>query len=304
MRFWKVVLCALMVSTISACTTKEDQQEIRILTPMGATSLSLLGLYGDDSITIDTVDGTDVLTAELNKENSAYDVIIAPINLGVKLISNENSYYRLKEVVTWGNLFIVGQENALQEDGMFAAFGELAVPQKVLESSMNMDEISPEITYFNSANEVSQQLLAQKASVGLLAEPVASATIAKAKEKDMKLKVLIDLQEAYQKTHGNEKKGYPQAALFVKKGSEKRVNKAVDTAMTFANETVKEDQSAILKQIEIATIEKLGIPNADIAQATWERQNIRFIPAKEVKDEIETFLQEFNIKVRDENYAE
>ena len=44
----------------------------------------------------------------------------------------------------------------------------------------------------------------------MLAEPLASATIAKAKQSGMNLSVLVDLQKEY----GTQ--GYPQAAMFVK----------------------------------------------------------------------------------------
>lgn len=303
MKFVKTVICLLLIIGMSACSTKKTDT-LRILSPMGATSLSLLGLYGDEKMQIDTVDGSDVLTAELSKDNSAYDMIIAPINLGVKLMEKNDNAYVLHSIVTWGNLFIVGKENALQEEGVLAAFGEMAVPQKVFEASFALESIKPSITYFASANEVMQQLLTQKAQVGLLAEPAASATVAKAKEKGIQLQVLADVQDVYQKKQGTKRKGYPQAALFVKKGSEKRVAKAIEKATTFVTDTVKSEKDAIQKQIAIATVEKLGIPNANIAQTTWDRQNIQITPAKDVKDEIALFLNEFKIEVKDEYYAE
>ena len=63
-------------------------------------------------------------------------------------------------------------------------------------ASLDVKSIKPEITYFASVNEVQQQLLSKKANVGLMAEPAATATIAKAKEKGITLKVLKDLQKS------------------------------------------------------------------------------------------------------------
>ena len=204
MKLIKGGLAVLMAVSLTACNTqsgkpeeKETKKEepIKILAPMGAPSLSMLGLYGKEDVTIDTVDGTDVLRAQLAKKDGEYDAIIAPINLGAALLSKDKSEYLLDSVVTWGNLYIIGSdEAALQKEGMFAAFGEQAVPQKVLESSIELSTLTPEIRYFNSANEVQAQLLSKKAAVGLLAEPAATATIAKAKEKGIELKVLKDLQ--------------------------------------------------------------------------------------------------------------
>lgn len=83
--------------------------------------------------------------------------------LAATLIEKEKTDYVLDSVVTWGNLYIVGtDESALSEEGMFAAFGEAAVPQKVLMSSMDMDTIKGEIKYFGSANEVSGLFLRKR----------------------------------------------------------------------------------------------------------------------------------------------
>lgn len=311
MKIWKGLFAGILAVSLTACAgntekkeVKKEEDPIKVLTPMGAPSLAMLGLYGEDGVTIETVDGTDVLTAQLSKADGEYDAIIAPINMGAKLLEKGKSEYQLDSVVTWGNLYIVGtDEKALSEEGLFAAFGEKAVPQKVLMSSMDMKSIVPDVTYFNSANEVQAQLLTKKAKVGLLAEPAATATIAKAKEKGVELKVLKDLQKEYQEKNDMKESGYPQAALFVKKGSEEKVASYLEKAEKFANETSLKDEGAIKKAVETATPDKLGIPNAQIAVKTWKRQNIRFAKATEVKDDIQTFLKQFNITLNDDKYT-
>lgn len=310
MKLIKGALAALMAVSMTACssqTSKNEEEEtkkeepIKILAPMGAPSLSMLGLYGNENVTIDTVDGTDVLRAQLAKTDGEYDAIIAPINLGAVLLSKDKSEYLLDSIVTWGNLYIVGtDEAALQSEGMFAAFGEKAVPQKVLESSMDISKLTPEIRYFNSANEVQAQLLSKKAAVGLLAEPAATATIAKAKEKGISLKVLKDLQKEYKEKNNMEQSGYPQAAVFIKKGSEDNVAAYMKEAEQFVT---KADDDTIAKAVDTATVEKLGIPSAQIAQKTWARQNIRFEKAAGVQKDIELFLKQFNITLSDTAYT-
>lgn len=311
MKLLKGLLAGVMALSLSACASNDDTKKeeaktepMKVLAPLGATSLSLLGLYGDKNVSVDTVDGTSVISAEIAKEDGEYDAIIAPINLGAALLSKGKSQYRLDSVVTWGNLYVVGtDEKALTETGMFAAFGEKAVPQKVFMASLDVKSIKPEITYFASVNEVQQQLFSKKANVGLMAEPAATATIAKAKEKGITLKVLKDLQKEYQNKNNTKSAGYPQAALFVKKGSEDKVKKYIETATTFANETSKKDETAISKAVETATPEKLGIPNAQIAVKTWPRLNINYVKAATVKEDIATFLKQFNISINDDAYT-
>lgn len=311
MKYIKGLLIAILAFTMVACSsttndnTKENNEEaIKVLTPMGAPSLAMLGLYGNDKVIIDTVDGTDVLTAQLSKNDGEYDMIVAPINMGANLLSKGKSEYLLDSVVTWGNLYIVGSdERDVKSEGTFAAFGEKAVPQKVLMSSMDMKSIVPKIIYFNSANEVQAQLLAKKVSIGMLAEPAATATIAKAKEKGIKLKILKDLQKEYKEKNNMDSLGYPQAAIFVKKGSEDKVAAYMSKAEKFANETAISDEGAITKAVAIATPEKLGIPNAQIASKTWTRQNIKFVKVNHAKKDIETFLKQFNITLSDDKYT-
>lgn len=305
MKLIKGALAAVLALTMTACSSTKEPDPIKVLTPLGAPSLSMLRLYGDDKVTLETVDGSDTLQAELAKTDGDYDVIVAPINLGAKLITNGKSGYTLSHVVTWGNLYIVGTDERVLQDtnSVFAAFGEKAVPQIVLNSSMDMSSVKAEVQYFNSVNDVQAQLMTGKAAAGLMAEPAATATIAKAKEKGIDLKIITDLQEAYKTKNGFESTGYPQAALFVKKGSEDKVAGYIETASKFANETAVADTAQISKQIDIATVEKLGIPSAEIAVKTWERQNIHIKKASDVKADIEAFLKQFKIETTDALYT-
>lgn len=305
MKLIKGALAAVLALTMTACATTKEADPIKVLTPLGAPSLSMLGLYGEDKVTLETVDGSDTLQAELAKTDGEYDVIVAPINLGAKLITNGKSGYTLSHVVTWGNLYIVGTDESVLQDtnSVFAAFGEKAVPQIVLNSSMDMSNVKAKVQYFNSVNDVQAQLMTGKAAAGLMAEPAATATIAKAKEKGIDLKIITDLQEAYKTKNGLASTGYPQAALFVKKGSEDKVAGYIETASKFANETAVSDTAQISKQIDIATVEKLGIPSAEIAVKTWERQNIHIKKASDVKADIETFLKQFKIETTDALYT-
>lgn len=305
MKFLKGLLVAAMTFTLAACATKVEKAEpIKVLAPLGAPSVSLLGLVENENVTLDTVDGPNVLSAELTKEDSDYDMIIAPINLGAGMIVKGKSQYVLDSVVTWGNLYIVGtDESSLTEEGTFAAFGEKSVPQKILISSMDVKLLKPEITYFTSANEVQQQLISKKSNVGLLAEPAVTATIAKAKEKGVELKIIKDLQKEYQIKNNTDSVGYPQAALFVKKGCEDKVKPYIEEASKFVNETALKEEAAIEKTIEKITPEKLGVPNSKIVKKTWERQNIKYVKANEVKDEISLFLKQFNLTLKDDAYS-
>lgn len=278
-------LFAVLLFGLCACSqTEKSIEPISVLVPQGAPALATLSLSSQESVTVDSVSGSDPLSAELIKNDSNYDIIIAPINLGTKLMEKGNTPYRLAAVITWGNLYIVGEADYHNGDA-FAAFGEAAVPGKILANYADIKNV----TYFNSVQDVQAQLLSNKVKAGLLAEPAATATIAKAKEKGKTLTILQDLQEA-KTTDGQS--GYPQAAIFVKDLAKSKA--VLADIEEFVNNGCK-DQEQVSAYIETIGVDQLGIPNAKIALSTWERQNLKYVDAKTVQNDIAEFLKLFNI---------
>lgn len=286
MKILKSLLCFLLAFMIVGCgKTNDESKTIKILCPTGAPSLAFVSEY--KNITkegkIDFVDGSDQLVAELSKADSEYDMIVAPINLGAKLIAGGQTDYRLKGVITWGNLYLVGtSEDALKEKGDIALFGEGAVPQKIY-STVNIEtQLQPK--YFQSATLVQQQLLSGKVKIGMLAEPLASATIAKAKQSGLELSIVADLQ----KTYGED--GYPQAAIFIKD------NKNYDELIKGIDEFTNNGYDGLQEDLQDIGIDQLGLPNVEIVVKSIERQNIHYKEASQVSDQIKDFLKLFNIE--------
>ena len=114
------------------------------------------------------------------------------------------------------------------------------------------------------------------------------------------LDLLKDLQKEYKAANNMEQSGYPQAALFIKKGSEEKVAAYRKEAEAFVK---KAGDTSIAGAVETATVEKLGIPSVQIAQKTWKRQNIRFEKATDVQKDIALFLKQFAITLKDSAYT-
>lgn len=280
-----------MVTTLIGCNSSNKAEKFRILCPTGAPSLALVSEYEEISKNgkMDFVNGSDNLVVELSKKDSEYDIIIAPINLGAKLIENNQTNYRLHSVITWGNLYLVGSsQEALNLPGEIALFGQGSVPQKIYETCNIETSLTP--TYYNDASGVQQVLLSNKASVGLLAEPAATATIAKAKENGLELSIIKDLQSEY----ATSKQGYPQAAIFVK--GDKSYDHFFEEIDAFTNH----DYPDLQKHIETVGIETLNLPSVEIAVKTIQRQNIHYKKAHDVKEDIANFLKLFNITYSDD----
>ncbi len=294
----KYTLTALLVgSTLVGCSTTTNTSEsttsatLSVLCPTGAPALASLGL-AENGADIEYVEGQDVLVSELSKPESEYDMIIAPINVGVRTWK-EAGEYQLDGVLTWGNLYLVSEiSNWNEADQTIALFGEGAVPGMVF--SNLYPDLKAQGEYYPSVAEASAALVGGKANTALLAQPAAAGAIAKAKENGTEFFLVEDLQETWQTVHQSEHKGYPQAALFVKK------DKATDYSEAIAS--LKEwiasvDTSTIETAVEKYTADRLGVPNAKLAASTWTQQNIDFVEAKTAQKDIEDFLAIFNIEL-------
>lgn len=288
-----VVMCLMFVG----CSPKEDKQ-LKVIVPSGATALSLIGIYDKENKNPEMVitEGTDIISSELIKKDGEFDMVVAPINLGCQLIAKGQTEYKLAGVVTWGNLYLV--ENESVDNGKVVAFGEQAVPGKIFNLVKESIDVvkGKEVNYLNAVSDVQAQILANKYQYALMAEPAATATIAKAKENNVSVKIVASLQEAYQKQMGTQTAGYPQAGIFVKNKSD--VQSLLDKIDTFTNvDALKDNQVETLLNQYDAKI--FGVPNASIAQKTWIRQNIHYKEASTIKEDIKSLLKQFKIEYND-----
>lgn len=294
----KILLLMVMCLMFVGCSSKDDKQ-LKVIVPSGATALSLVGIYDKDnkSPEMNITEGTDIISSELIKKDSEYDMIVAPINLGCQLIAKGQTEYKLAGVITWGNLYLVENENV--DNGQVVAFGQQAVPGKILE--LVKDSIGvikgKEVNYLNGVSDVQAQVLANKYQYALMAEPAATATIAKAKENNVTVKIVASLQDAYQKQMNTENAGYPQAGIFIKNKAD--VQTLLDKIDTFTNtDALKDNQIETLLNQYDAKI--FGVPNATIAQKTWVRQNIHYKAANTIKEDIKALLKQFKIDYNDQ----
>ena len=125
-----LALAGVLTFSLFGCASPEESvsdEPVSILCPTGAPALSILGASDLEDVTIEYVDGTDILTSELAKEDGEYDIILAPTNLGAKVYAQSEAY-QLDAVMTWGNLYLVGQEGVDLSTATIAAFGQNAVP--------------------------------------------------------------------------------------------------------------------------------------------------------------------------------
>ena len=297
----RLISVILSLLILFGCQAKPlEWENLTILSPKGAPALSLIPLLDEAKDQIEFVDGTDVISAELIKGEQ--DMIIAPVNLGAALSKKGENQYRLYAIVTWGNLYLVGPSNTDINAETVAIFGEQAVPGLVFKQVLNQSTEA-----FASVTDVQGQLLAGQYKVGLLAEPLVTATIAKAKSLTpaLELSILSDLQELWSSKTGQD--NYPQAAIFVKADLSEDKQAQIDARllkMQAYNEAINQNPSQLETDITEERLTQLGVPSGKILASAWERMNINVQAIAEVKDAVEVFLKLFKLNGLENYYYE
>lgn len=294
----KRIIVLLFISLLVACSAIPlEWESLSILSPKGAPALSLVPLIQENKDSIEFVDGADILSAELIKGEK--DLIIAPVNLGAALSKKDSNPYRLYGIVTWGNLYLVSNSDvSLVKDEPIALFGEQAVPGLVFNSIKEQLDLNFVSTVFNAVTDVQGQLISKSFNIGLMAEPLVTATIAKAKtlETPINLSVYKDVQSLWQEKTGFE--NYPQAAVFIKSDMSADKLKQVDARfemMMAYNLEINNKPSILETDITEDVSATLGVPSSKILAQAWERMNVNVVKASDNKDSIEAFLELFKL---------
>ncbi len=275
-------------------------EDLKILAPAGAPGYSLLPIVKEGKNDVEIVDGAQILQAAFVSKDHAYDVIVAPTNLGVKLASAGKTTYKLAGIVTTGNLYVVSEdENFMDSDQSIALFGEGAVPGLVYNSLFPDSKIIP--TWYASVQEAQAALLSGQTEGALLADPAATAAIVKGKEAGKSFKKVADLQELW----GED--GYPQAGLFVEESTleeNKDMYAALLDEMIAYTADVKAGKVDPSADLDALHTDMFGTtPSAMVAKA-YEGMGIDPMYASDKKEDVQKFMDLFGVKVNDETIVD
>ncbi len=286
---WIVFLLVML----TACNPPSSAPTLRVLVPTGAPTIAFVPMILEELHTVVTVSGTDLLLAGFVNPNPEYDIIIAPINVGAKLIENNSTTYRLWGVLTWGNLYIVAQdETTLTQAGTLALFGENAIPQKIFDALDISSKVALSTMYYPSVADASMQLLTQRSQAAMLAQPLVSAVIANASKNNQSLQVVLDLQQLWKEKTGFD--NYPQAAIFVEAKAYENKSAIINQQLLSIQQyliDISFDKEKLMSDLSKIVSENLGLPATNILVDAFDQMNIRLEKAEDVIDEIQYFLE-------------
>lgn len=292
-----LVLSLLLVSCRQSPTSSKT---LKLLSPSGAPSLSTIPLFDQQDIDVEITTGSDFVQAALVNPVKEYDFIIAPINLGIQLQQNEKTAYKLHSVISWGNLYLVGDPNAFELSSVtVAAFGQHAIVGKVFEQIVQQDALFDHSTieWYAHVNQAQAMLLGEQAQMALLAMPAAQATIIKAKELGHDLELLLDIQQRYQQYFGRD--NFPQAALFVHTDSYNQHAEKMEYWIAEMKDFI--DNPVNLEQrIEEIGIETLGLPSASLILATYDQLALDVVKAQPITQELVQFFETMDVQLKED----
>ena len=280
-----LVLSLMMVLSLAACAAAEGEYTYAVAAPSGAPGLALATLAVENPEAYTFV-SAETITAEFSNENA--DFIIAPVNAGAKLFRAGKSTYKLAAVVTWGNLYIASQkENFKLEDvngASITLFGENTINASVVLHALAGNNLVPEkVEYLAGAANTQSLLLSDPEAIVVTAEP--ALTAAGMKNGNITSYAVNDL---YKNVTGFD--GYTQAGLFVKAETAEKNPEMVRWFLAQAEGSCQKCTDDVPAAAEAAV--KLEIlPNPKVAAAAIPGCAIRFLNAKDAREQVETTAQ-------------
>ena len=174
-------------------------------------------------------------------------------------------------------------------------FGEGTVPGLVYTSLY--PETTMNATWYPSVSEAQAALLSGNADAALLADPAATAAIAKGSESGLSLKKVADLQSEWGEN------GYPQAGLFVEENTleeNKEMYKSLMEEIIAYADGVKDGANDIAKDLEEVGSEQFGATPAAMVAKAYSGMGINPYYAQEDTDNLSQFLNLFGVTLSEE----
>ncbi len=256
--------------------------DFKISAPGGAPALALAALAAENPDSY-TFLAAETITAEFS--NATADFIIAPLNAGAKLYKMGKSDYRLGAVVSWGNLFIASQRKDFKLEDINGAeitlFGENTINSSIALFVLEKNGIVPAaVSYLGSAANTQQLLLSDENAIVMTAEP--ALTAARMKNQEI---TGYSINELYRNATGHD--GFAQAGLFIRADLIETAPEAVDAYLKQVEESCGKCASDLEAVAEAAVALEI-LPNAKVAMSAIPNCAIRFVPAAEAREQVET----------------
>ncbi|MDY0257262.1 ABC transporter substrate-binding protein [Gudongella oleilytica] len=275
-----------------------ERINIRFAFMEGVTALTAGKMIKEDTqvdsafqIQYDLLRSTDLLTSSIM--NGEADIAMIPSTLAASAY-NKNLGYTVAGTSTWGNLYLIGTEDAPFLGALvgreITTFGKGLTPDLIFRMLLLKDAIEPDsdltLNYLATAAEVGPYLLSGKATFAILPEPAVSGVIAKS---EGKVKILFDLNSLWAE-YMQVEKGYPQASLVIKTSLIEEHPEFVESFLAAYEESI---QWAMENPGELGSVSEeleLGLAKEAVVSGI-KRMNIGSFPIEDSKAEYEAYYR-------------
>lgn len=287
-----IIVTAILVLAIgTGC--REKGTKARVIVPDGAPSMAIAQMMKNEKgYNYQIVSSTDIASA-FSKGDAEY--IIAPTNMGMQL-SMSSSNYKIAAVTSWGNLYIVTNNDNLNPLSACTDYNEfLAQLSGKTVASIGVNQVPSvsfrhlvqgkniQVTEYSSAQIVQSNLGNGSSELAILGEPAVTATTINVAG----TKILCSISELWHLIVGTE---FPQASLFVKSNlSSEKVYEflsKLENSINYLN--ASEDNAYELgKFMEDSGLSSL---KGAIVKKSYLRMSQKFVLAKDKKQDIINFI--------------
>lgn len=282
----KISICIFILICLIGCKSSKGSLTT-IICPSGGPALSLLPIINNEKYAVDIVDGSEILQAEFIKGDK--DIIIAPINLGINL-SKKTSNYKLAYIVTTSNLYLLSNKKEINK---VAAFGEQAIPGKIINYAYLPSVNNIEIDYYESVSEAVSAYLKGDYDAVIASYPLVNKVIKYSNDVEIN-----NLNDFYKNISGFD--NYPQAAMFVSNSYIENNNSSFSyliNELSSTNSLYINNKSLLIEELNSIEIDRLGFNNINLVSDNYKELGINIIKANDYENEIINFLSLFNIEL-------
>ena len=270
-------------------------KRLMIASMPGVPSIVLLPSFLVDDIIV-LNDNPSSIREEFNRSTPNYDIIVAPIEIG---LSNENNnQYKLHSIVSWGSLYIIGNEVAFNNNQSVGIIKDDLINDTLFQYLYKDEGYTT--SYYEDIETLSDDLIGGDINAALLPEPTASLALSISNEENLKLTTLKDLSSDYSE------KGFPCLGLFVLEETYNNYKDDVDYYVKalegYHNGINKDDPIKLINDLQSLDYERLGFVTPELAVMAYERMHININEVNDHINDINKYCEILDIKVNDSIY--
>ena len=263
-----------------------------ILAYKSAASLVLLPLLNEEGYKISVSDRYDAFVHAF--EEDKYDIIIAPINVGVNECLN-GANYKLLSSVEYGT-FKLASTMETYTRGTLGAIGQNTVCGALIDLLASGLK-NYEIKWYNNIDEIKEDIIAGNLN-GMIIDEINFNYLNDID--DIELYVIEDLTTDYE--YENSYSKYPVSGLFV---SNRVINEDQHNLVNFAKKlksainTYTNDKTTFNNVLESSDVNKLGFKDYTLIRESYNYCGLDFVYATSAYDELKALLSICDIELNE-----